>query len=115
MTTQTSNPGKPSAAPRPTPPQPTPPPPDQAQSAGAGKGMPARSVRTDSASAGRAQSPHDAALEASLALPHERDQSSAMTPAQPDPVMTQARRDLGRGLKDTSKSPEMDRAYKKLK
>ena len=50
-----------------------------------------------------------------LALPHERDQSTAMTPAQPDAQVQQAGRDLARGLRDTGKSAPMDRAYDKLK
>lgn len=37
-----------------------------------------------------------------------------MTPGTVDPVIRQAVRDVQRGVKDTSKSPEMDRAYRKL-
>jgi hypothetical protein len=47
-------------------------------------------------------------------LPHERDQAVDMTNAKPNPVVEQADRDVKRGIKDTSKSVEMDRAYKKL-
>ena len=50
-----------------------------------------------------------------LSLPHERDQSTDMTAKKPDPKIRQAGRDLDRGLQDTSKSPEMNRAYNKLK
>ncbi len=50
-----------------------------------------------------------------LNLPHERDQSTDMTPDANDPVIEQASKDLQRGLKDTSKGPEMDKAYDKLK
>jgi hypothetical protein len=50
-----------------------------------------------------------------LALPHERDQSNAMTESQPDPMMAQASRDLARGLQDTSKRPQTDKAYEKLR
>ena len=50
-----------------------------------------------------------------LPLPHERDQSTDMTPEANDPVVEQASKDLQRGLKDTSKGPEMDKAYDKLK
>jgi hypothetical protein len=37
-----------------------------------------------------------------------------MTNASPNPVVEQADLDVKRGVKDTSKSVEMDRAYKKL-
>ena len=50
-----------------------------------------------------------------LAMPHERDQSTDMTPEANDPVIEQAARDVKRGMKDTSKGPEMDKAYDKLK
>ena len=50
-----------------------------------------------------------------LSLPHERDQSTDMTPEANDPVVEQASQDLRRGLQDTSKGPEMDKAYDKLK
>lgn len=36
-----------------------------------------------------------------LALPHERDESTRTTAAEPDPVMVQAKRDLDAGLVDT--------------
>ena len=50
-----------------------------------------------------------------LSLPHERDQSTDMTPETKDPVVEQASKDVKRGLQDTSKGPEMDKAYDKLK
>ena len=50
-----------------------------------------------------------------LALPHERDQSSDMTDARPDPQVQQAGRELKRGLQDTGKSTPMDNTYKQLK
>ena len=88
---------------------------NQAQTANTGKGMPAKLAQADRARVAAAQTPHDAAVEASLALPHERDQSTNMTAEQPNPTIEQAQRDVDRGLKDTSKSPEMDKTYKKLK
>ena len=88
---------------------------DKAQTAKTGKGMPAKLVQADRARVGPAQTPHDAAVEASLALPHERDQSTDMTPDAPDALVQQAQRDIKRGLQDTSKGPEMNRAYSKLK
>ena len=88
---------------------------DHSETATTGKGMPNREVRPDRARVGSAKTPHDAAVETSLSLPHERDQDTDMTEAKPDPVTVQAQRDVSRGLQDTSKSPEMDSAYKKLK
>jgi len=52
-------------------------------------------------------------VEADLALPHERDQSSHMTDGIPSSKVRQASKDVERGLQDTSKSVEMDRAYQK--
>ena len=48
-------------------------------------------------------------------MPNERDESVAMTPAEPDPVMQQAATDVARGLQDTTSGAELNRAYKKLK
>ena len=80
-----------------------------------GKGMPAKAPRVQRSRPERAGSPKDASVEASLELPHERDQSVDMTGGQLSTEVEQAGRDLRRGLKDTSKGPEMGRAYKKLK
>jgi hypothetical protein len=38
---------------------------------------------------------------ASLALPHERDESTDPTAEAPDPLMVQAKRDIDAGLVDT--------------
>jgi hypothetical protein len=59
--------------------------------------------------------PADAATEAKLLMPNERDESIAMTPDAPDPVIEQAAVDVARGLQDTSKGAELNRAYTKLK
>jgi hypothetical protein len=64
---------------------------------------------------GKPSTPHDAAVEAKLQMPNERDESVAMTLDEPDPVMEQAAVDVARGLKDTSKGAELNRAYSKLK
>ena len=64
---------------------------------------------------GRQTTPHDRAVEASARLPHERDQSTAMTAATPDPAIQQAARDVKRGLSDTSKGAETDKAYQRQK
>lgn len=49
------------------------------------------------------------------ALPHDRDESTSMTGGLPSEVVQQGARDLKRGLEDTSRAPEADRAYKKLR
>ncbi len=67
------------------------------------------------AKVGKPHTPHDAAIEARLEMPNERDESVAMTPAKPDPVIQQAAVDVARGLQDTSSGAELNRAYKKLK
>ena len=48
-------------------------------------------------------------------LPHERDETVGMTGGIPDPVVQQGHEDLKRGLEDTSKAQETDRAYRKLR
>ena len=86
-------------------------PPDQAA---AGKGMPAKKALAQTARPGKSGTLQDSSVEASLQLPHERDQALNMTAETPDPLMTKAARDVDQGHKDTSNGPEMDRAYKKL-
>ena len=49
------------------------------------------------------------------ALPHERDQSVGMTDGVPSQRVRQGHRDLARGVQDTSRAPEADTAYDKLK
>lgn len=44
-------------------------------------------------------------------LPHERDQTPAMTDRTPDPRIAQAQQDLARGLQDTDRGPPAGRAY----
>lgn len=89
--------------------------PERHETASAGKGMPAKPARAGRTRVGLPLTPQDASDEASLAMPHERDQSTAMTARKPDPAIVQAGRDLDRGLQDTSKGAEMNRAYDKLK
>jgi hypothetical protein len=48
-------------------------------------------------------------------LPHERDEGVGMTGDVPSERMQQGHRDLKRGLQDTSRAPEADRAYRKLR
>jgi len=83
------------------------------------KFKPANSVTLPSTTqrvrADKPSTPGDAAVETKLKMPNERDESVDMTPAAPDPVMEQAAADLERGLQDTSKGAELNRAYKKLK
>lgn len=78
--------------------------------------MPSKDAREpQSSQAGRQITPQDAAVEASLELPSDRDQSADMTAAEPDPLVQQAAQDLARGLSDTSKAAETDKAYQKQK
>jgi hypothetical protein len=64
---------------------------------------------------GKPPAPHDASAKARLQMPNERDESVAMTADTPDPVIEQASVDVARGLQDTSKALELDRAYKKFR
>ncbi|KNZ30804.1 MAG: hypothetical protein AD742_21005 [Methylibium sp. NZG] len=48
-------------------------------------------------------------------LPHERDEKVGMTGGIPSAVAQQGARDVKRGLQDTSRAPEADAAYAKLK
>ena len=70
---------------------------------------------TQRAKVAKPQTPHDAAEDAHLRMPNERDESVDMTADVPDPLIEQAAVDVARGLQDTSKGAELDRAYKKLK
>lgn len=97
---------------------PAPPPlPDRSAIAppGSSKGMPRKEPANGRARAGQPETPADASDEASLALPHERDQETDMTDRSPDPKVQQASTDLRRGLTDTDKGPPLDAAYDKLK
>jgi len=91
---------------------------EQQQEAGApssGKGMPDKTPRDGRSRPGEAVTPKDSSDEASLELPHERDQAKDMTSARPDPRVKQGGKDEQDGLKDTTKGAEMDRTYDKLK
>ena len=81
----------------------------------AGKGMPATQPLPGRAQTQHTRTQHDASVEASLRMPNERDESTDMTADAPDAVVVQARKDLKRGIEDTSKGPEMNQTYKKLK
>ena len=48
-------------------------------------------------------------------LPHERDESPHSTGGERHADIEQAAKDVGRGLKDTSRAPEADAAYTKLR
>lgn len=87
---------------------------DIATQATEGKDMPAKTPRTQRPRTGQPSTAKDGSVEASLELPHQRDRAVGMTASTPIPLVEQAAHDVGRGLKDTSKDPEMDRAYKKL-
>jgi hypothetical protein len=48
-------------------------------------------------------------------MPHERDEAVGATGGVQSEQVQQAHRDLQRGLQDTSRAPEAERAYKKQK
>jgi hypothetical protein len=48
-------------------------------------------------------------------MPHERDESAGATGGVPSARVQQGGRDLKRGVQDTSRAPEADTAYRKLK
>ena len=48
-------------------------------------------------------------------LPHERDEAVGSTGGVPSERMRQGHRDLKRGVQDTSRAPEAERTYDKLK
>ena len=79
----------------------------------AGKGMPAREQKPQRSLPGQHETPGDSSVKNTLELPNDRDQALDMTDGQTSPVIEQAAKDIDNGLKDTSKAPEMDRAYKK--
>ena len=79
-----------------------------------GKGMPDKSPQ-ESRPSTQVKTGRDTSVESSLQMPHERDQSTDMTPDKQSPVVKQAHEDVSRGLQDTGKQPEMDAAYKKQK
>jgi hypothetical protein len=60
----------------------------------------------DLASPGKSTSP---------AMPHERDEAAGMTGGVPSRRVQQGHADVKRGVQDTSRAPEADSAYKKLK
>ena len=80
-----------------------------------GKGMPPKTPQDHGPVIDKAQTPSDASVESSLALPHERDQSTDMTAKAVDPAMKLAAHDLRCGRQDTSNGLETDRAYQKQK
>jgi hypothetical protein len=56
-----------------------------------------------------------AAESSNPSLPHDRDEKIGMTGGVADARVQQAARDLQRGLRDTTRAPEADAAYRKLK
>ena len=83
--------------------------------AGSSEGMPSRTPSVGRSRPGKGQTPQDASDEASLALPHERDQSTDTTEPLPDAQVKQASQDLKNKLQDTGQGPAMDRTYQKLR
>lgn len=81
----------------------------------ADKGMPAKDPKAQRSLPGQHETPEDSSVKGTLELPHERDQAVDMTSGEISPVVEQAAKDIGKGLEDTGKAPEMDRTYKKQK
>lgn len=77
--------------------------------------MPSRTPVDGRQRAGQPVTPRDASDEASLELPHERDQATDMTNKSPDPLIKQASIDLKNKLQDTDKRPPMNKTYDDLK
>ncbi|MEP6873343.1 MAG: hypothetical protein ABI887_03190, partial [Burkholderiales bacterium] len=50
-----------------------------------------------------------------LKLPHERDETAGVTDGVQDARIAQGNADIKRGVVDTSRATESDRAYRKLK
>ncbi len=93
---------------------PAPPPLSNPDQAATGKGMPKKTPLAQRSRPGKHATPADVSAESSLSLPHERDQALDMTSDANNPQVEQAARDVKRGVKDTSKAPEMDQTYRKL-
>ena len=98
-----------------TSPKPTPSPSNTPDQPAAGKGLPAKEPQAQRSLPGRHETPEDGSVQNTLELPNERDQAVDMTGGQNSPLIEQAAQDVGKGIKDTSKAPEMDRAYKQQK
>jgi len=76
--------------------------------------MPAKDQQPQAPMVGKQPDLKDGSASDQLELPSDRDQAQDMTSDQPDPQIEQAAKDVKDGKKDTSKAPEMDKAYKKL-
>lgn len=55
------------------------------------------------------------AASTSPSMPHERDEGAGMTGGEPSERVQQGQRDVKRGVQDTTRGPEADTAYRKLK
>ncbi len=86
----------------------------QQDRAGRGAGQPAQKAQTEHQPTREPQTGKNESIKQSHHLPHDRDESVAMTASDTDPLIEQAARDIEGGLKDTSRAPEMDRSYKKM-
>lgn len=89
--------------------------PNQPDTQTTGKGMPDKAPQADRERPGQQTTPSDASAEASLQMPHERDQNTDMTDDKPRGEIKQASADLKSGKQDTSKQPEMNATYQKQK
>lgn len=55
------------------------------------------------------------AASTSPSMPHERDEGAGMTGGEPSARVQQGHRDVKRGVQDTTRAPEADTAYRRLK
>jgi len=90
----------------------------RSDAAGRGAGLPARAPQLERKPTDSPFTPKEASLKSSMRLPHERDESAAMTGSdgsgRPSPRMATAAEDLAAGRKDTSRANETDQAYHRL-
>lgn len=76
---------------------------------------PAEAATVPPTAAGTGIKPTATAPPGEPALPHERDEKTSMTDGISSPRVQQGARDVKRGVLDTSRAPEADAAYRKLK
>ena len=76
---------------------------------------PATAQPPDAAHVGERVDLTDIAASTSPAMPHERDEASGATGGVASERVAQGAKDVARGVKDTSRAPEADTAYEKLK
>ena len=84
-------------------------------SAGSGRSKPKHEPKPKPAETGVDLTAAETSTSATPELPHERDESAGMTGGVQSERVQQGHDDVERGLQDTSRAPEADSAYRKLK